>query len=48
MCGAGSGGMAGNFVDVFTAGAYIAIIVLVIANAWIVTRLDIEVRKDDD
>lgn len=35
-------------MDFLTAGAFVAILVLVAANAWIVTRLKVEVRRDDD
>lgn len=30
-----------------TAAAYVAIVVLVLANAWVVTRMDIRVRRDE-
>ena len=35
-------------MDFLTAAAYLVIVVLVVANAWIVTRLDVEVRGDDE
>jgi hypothetical protein len=35
-------------MDFLTAAAYIAIIVLVAVNAWIVGRLDVRVRSEDE
>lgn len=37
----------GAIVDWLTATPYVAIIALVLVNAWIVSRIDIEVRPDD-
>ena len=35
-------------MDLGTSAAYVAIVLLVAANAWIVQRLDVKVRRDDD
>ena len=35
-------------MDVLTATAYVAIVVLVILNAWIVRRMKITVREEDE
>jgi len=35
-------------MDFLTSSAYGAIIFLVLLNAWIVSRLDVEVRHHDD
>ncbi len=35
-------------MDLLTAAAYVAILVLVLLNAWIVQRSDIDVRDEDD
>lgn len=37
----------GAAVDWLTVTPYVAIIVLVVVNAWIVSRIDIDVRPDD-
>lgn len=35
-------------MDIATAAAFVTIVVLVIVNAWIVTRLEVRVRPDED
>ena len=35
-------------MDFLTAGAFAAILILVAANAWIVTRMRVDVRRDGD
>lgn len=35
-------------MDFWTAAAYIAIIVLVLLNGWIVSRMRVEVRDEDE
>jgi|GEM_PF-4189271 len=35
-------------MDFWTAAAYVSMIVLVIANAWIVRRMKVEMRDEDD
>ena len=35
-------------MDFLTAAAYVAIVVLVLANAWVVTRLKVDVRPGED
>lgn len=35
-------------VDFLTAAAYLSILVLVALNAWIVSRMDVEVRGEEE
>ena len=34
-------------MDLFTAAPYVLIVVLVVVNAWLVSRSDITLRRDD-
>ena len=35
-------------MDFWTSAAYVGIVVLVLANAWIVRRMKVEVRDEDE